>query len=303
MTSLQNNALSPTPPSHVRDVNVQNFMAEVVQASLQVPVLVYFTAAWCGPCKQFGPLLEKVVNAEKGRVRLARVDIDKSPQLAQQFRIQSVPMVYVFVQGQPLDGFAGAMPESQLKQLIAQVAGAAPADDMVKETIETAAALLAEGQVEQAEQAYKSILAEDTQNMEAVAGLARCFIAQGHLEQAGELLNGVPQAQQSAESIAAAKAALALARSAPKAANLQALEKTLAAHPQDHKSRCELAAVLFAAGRQEEAIGELLTVIARDKNWNEGAARAQLITFFEALGFTHPLAIQGRRRLSSLLFA
>jgi putative thioredoxin len=303
MTSLQNNAPSPSPSPYVRDVTVQNFMAEVVQASLQIPVLVYFTAAWCGPCKQFGPLLEKVINAEKGRVKLARVDIDKSPQLAQQFRIQSVPMIYVFVQGQPLDGFAGVMPESQLKQLIEQVAGASPVDDMIKDTLEGAAVLFAEGHFEHAEEAYKAILAEDAENLDAVAGLVKCFAAQGNLEQAEQLLQGVAEDKQSVEVISAARAALTLAKAAPKSANEAALRKAIAANPLDHVSRAELAAALFAMGKQEEAINELLTIIAKDKNWNEGAARTQLLIFFDALGFAHPLAAQGRRKLSSILFA
>ena len=303
MTSQPNLTPGGSSSPYVKDVNVQNFMQEVIQASLQTPVLVYFTAPWCGPCKQYGPLLEKVVAAAKGKVRLARVDIDKNPQLAQQFRIQSVPMVYVFLQGQPLDGFAGAMPESQLKQIIAQVSGSGPEGDQIKATLESAAALLAQGAFEEAEQTYSAILAEDEGNIDALAGLARCFIAQGELEQADQLLAALAEDKQSHEFIVAAKAALALAKSAPKATDIAMLRKTVMATPADHQARFDYAVALFAAGKQEEAVNELLTIIARDKNWNEGAARAQLLTFFEALGFTSPIAAQGRRKLSSLLFA
>jgi putative thioredoxin len=304
MESMPSAVPSASSSPYVKDVSVQNFMQEVIQASLQLPVLVYFTAPWCGPCKQYGPLLEKVVNAAKGKVKLARIDIDKNPQLAQQFRIQSVPMVYIFLQGQPLDGFAGAMPESQLKQLIEQVAGpAGPADDRVKQTLESAAELLAQGEIEGAKEAYLAILAEEKDNVEALAGLAKCLTLEGSFEQAEKVLADVPQDRQSAEAIVAAKAALALAKSAPKAANLGALEKAVAANPLDHQARFDLAIALFASGKQEEAVNALLAILARNKNWNEGAAKAQLLTFFEALGFASPIAAQGRRRLSSILFA
>jgi len=299
--------LSPAQPaapsSNVRDVTAQNFMQEVVQASLTTPVLVYFTAAWCGPCKQYGPLLEKVVNESKGAVKLARVDIDKNPQLAQQFRIQSVPMVYVFYQGQPLDAFAGAVPESQLKQMIAQFQGAAPEAELTKATLEEAKKLLEEGNIEDAELAFKEILTHEEENIDALAGLARCFIAQGNLEMAEQLLAQVAQDKQSNEAYAAAKAALALAKSAPKTADEKALRAKLAASALDHAARYELATALFAGGKQEEAISELIAIIAKDRNWNEGAARTQLLTFFEALGRTHPLASAGRRKLSAILFS
>jgi len=303
MTSLPSAAQGLPSSPYVKDVTVQNFMAEVIQASLQLPVFVYFTAAWCGPCKQYGPLLEKVVAAAKGRVKLARVDIDKNPQLAQQFRIQSVPMVYVFLQGQPLDGFAGAMPESQLKQIIDQVAGAGPEGEAVEAGLEGAALLLEQGQAEEAELAYKSVLAVDEENTEAIAGLMKSFVAQGEFAKAEKVLADVPEAKQAAEAIVAAKAALALAKNAPQAADLARLEKAVAASPKDDQARFDLAVALFPAGRQEEAVSALLDIIARNRDWNAGAARAQLLSFFEALGFTHPLAVQGRRRLSSILFA
>jgi len=303
MTLQASSMPGSAPSAYVKEVTVQNFMQEVIQASLQIPVLVYFTASWCGPCKQFGPMLEKVVNEAKGQLKLARVDIDKNPQLAQQFRVQSVPMVYIFVQGQPLDGFAGALPESQLKQMLAQFLAADPEETAVGATLETAAQLLVEGNADDAEQAYKAILAADENNIEAITGLARCFIAQGHLPKAEQLLSEQPEDKQNHESVASAKAALKLAQSAPVAANEAQLRKAIAVNPQDHQARYDLAGTLFAAGKQEEAMGELLAIIAKNRDWNESAARAQLLTFFEALGNAHPLTMQGRRKLSSILFS
>ncbi len=303
MTSSPHTLAAAAPSPYLKEVTVQNFMQEVVQASLQVPVLVYFTASWCGPCKQYGPILEKVVNEAKGRLKLAKVDIDKSPQLAQQFRIQSVPMVYIFLQGQPLDGFQGPMQESQLKQLLAQFIEAGPEAEMVQVTLEAADTLLAEGNAAEAEQAYKVILEQDEHNIEAITGLAHCFIAQGTAEKAEQLLSQVPEDKQLHELVVAAKAAVTLAKTAPKDANLDALQKKLEANALDHQARYELASALFIAGKQEEAIAQLLAIIAKNKDWNEGAARLQLLTFFEALGHTHPFTMQGRRKLSSILFA
>lgn len=304
MNPLSNANPAPSGPSpYVREVTAQNFMQEVIQASLQMPVLVYFTAAWCGPCKQFGPLLEKVVNDAKGKLKLARVDVDKSPQIAQQFRIQSVPMVYIFLQGQPLDGFAGAIPESQLRQMVTQLLNAAPQNEATTLSLDEARKLLAEGNAEDALQHFSAILQQDETNMDALGGMASCFIMLGDLDKAETMLASVPEASQKHEAIVSAKAALNLARSAPGREQLLALNERLAANENDHQARFELAGALFAAGKQEAAVNELLHIIAKDKNWNEGAARTQLLAFFEALGFSSPIAAQGRRRLSTLWFA
>jgi len=302
MTSLSHAGLPADAASYITDITVQNFMPEVVQASLSQPVLVYFTATWCGPCKQYGPLLEKVVKEAKGRLKLARVDIDKSPQLAQQFRVQSVPMVYIFFQGQPLDAFAGPMQESQLKQMLAQFLEAGPEEQALQVTLEHAQQLLADGNADDAVEAFAMILAQDDKNIEALTGLARCFIAQKHFAKAEQVLDQVAEEQKGHESVAGARAALALAKSLPEGADAGALGKKIAANPLDHQARYDLAGLLFAGGRQEEAINELLAVIAKHKDWNEGAARARLLTFFEALGHVHPLTMHGRRKLSSLLF-
>ena len=304
MNPLSNANTAPSGPSpYVKEVTAQNFMQEVIQASLQMPVLVYFTASWCGPCKQFGPLLEKVVNEAKGKLKLARVDVDKSPQIAQQFRIQSVPMVYIFLQGQPLDGFAGAIPESQLRQMVTQLLNAAPQDEATTLSLDEARKLLADGNAEDALQHFSAILQQDETNMDALGGMASCLTMLGDLDKAEATLASVPEASQKHEAIVSAKAALSLARSAPGREQLLALNERLAANENDHQARFELAGALFAAGKQEAAINELLHIIAKDKNWNEGAARTQLLAFFEALGFSNPLAAQGRRRLSTLWFA
>jgi putative thioredoxin len=302
MTPLADTTPAAQPSPYIKEITAQNFMHEVVQGSLEVPVLVYFTAAWCGPCKQYGPTLEKVVDEAKGRVKLARVDVDKNPEIAQQFRIQSVPMLYIFLQGQPLDGFAGAMQESQLKQLLEQFIQPGPEAEAAKATLEMAAGLFAQGQVQEAAHAYQAVLTEDGQNVEAMAGVIQCFIALGHLEDAEQFLTQVPQEKQNHEAIVSAKAALDLAKSLPKAADEAKLRKAIAADPKNFQARYDLASALFASQKQEEAIGELLAIIAKNKDWNEGAARAQLLKFFEALGHTHPLTMQGRRKLSSILF-
>lgn len=302
--SMLSSLSTPANTTPAIDITVQNFMQEVIQASLQRPVLVYFTAAWCGPCKQYGPLLEKTVSASKGGVKLARVDIDKSPQLAQQFRIQSVPLIYIFSQGQPVDAIPGVVPANQLKQMIAQLANLATEEDITTQALlDKAKHYYAQGKTKEAEQAFKEILAIEEDNCEAVAGLAQCFIQQNALAKAEQLLAHVPQDKQSHEALVAARATLTLATAAPQGSQEHALRAKIAANALDYSARMDLANHLFLRGQQEEAINELLFIIRKDRNWNEGAARVQLLTFFEALGRTHPLAIAGRRKLSSILFS
>jgi putative thioredoxin len=307
MTLLSDNtadapASSSGAGGYIVQATAQNFMREVMEASLQMPVLVYFTAAWCGPCKQFGPLLEKVVNEAKGRLRLARVDVDANPQLAQQFRIQSVPMLYIFVNGQPVDGVAGAMQESQIKQLVSQFMSATPAEEDARAMLEKAKELLAAGDAEQASRLYQAVAALDGESVEAVAGLASAHVALGNTEEAEALLRGVPENAANNEHVVSANARLALAKSAPKQQDVRQLRDILAKEPGAHETRYALANALFANGDAEEAINELLHIIAGDKDWNEGAARKQLLVIFEALGFENPLAFQGRRKLSAILF-
>lgn len=307
MTAISDNVDGDTVDSyagnrHIMEVSVQNFMNEVVQASLNIPVVVYFTAPWCTPCKQFGPTIEKVVNEAGGRLKLAKVNIDENPQLAQQFRIQSVPMVYIFVNGQPVDGFSGAMQESQLKQLFSQFMAATPEEEDAKEMLAKAAQLLESGDAEQAADYYKAVLGHDKENIEAIAGLACAYVVLGELEKAEDLLKSVPEAGVNNEAVVSANAKLALAKAAPEAGAVSKLRSAVAANPDDHNARMEFAGALFSEGNAEEAINELLTIIAVDKDWNEGVARKQLLTIFEALGFDNQFASQGRRKLSAILF-
>ncbi len=302
MQPSQNKALD-TSASAAVEVTAQNFMQEVMQASMQLPALLYFTASWCGPCKQFGPILEKVVGETKGRIRLAKVDVDKNPQIAQQFRIQSVPMVYILLQGQPLDAFSGAVPESQLRQMVAQLLNTTPEGQEVLHSLEGARKLLQAGQPEAALQHFEALLQADQNNIEALAGAAAALVALGQLDEAEVLVKAVPEASQNMEAVQSVKAALKLARSAPGRDGLMQLNAKLAKNANDHASRLELAQALFTSGKQEEAIGELLFIVGRDKAWNEGAARTKLLEFFEALGHTHPLTMQGRRKLSTLIFS
>ena len=297
---MDDNSLAVT--QNIIEGTVQNFMHEVIQTSLQMPVLVYFTAPWCGPCKQFGPTLEKVVNDAEGRLKLVKVNVDAHPQLAQQFRIQSVPMVYIFVNGQPADGFSGAMQESQLKQLLSQFLAATPEEEDAKAMLVAAKELFESGNVEEALRYYHALLEHDKDNVEIITGLALCYITLDDIEQAEALLATVPEASHNNEMFIAAKAKLSLLKSAPGAELTNKFYELLKKNPADHQTRYDLAGALFAAGKAEEAISELLNIISADKVWNDNAARTQLLTIFEALGFENPLAAQGRRKLSAILF-
>jgi putative thioredoxin len=297
------NAAAPRPAASVIEANLQNFMQEVIQASLKLPVLVYFTASWCQPCKQYGPVLEKFVLSAQGRLRLARVDIDKNPQLAQQFRVQSVPMVFVFLEGQPVDAFQGAHTEAQLKQLLAPLLGESEEEAEAQATIEAAQGLLEEGKPAEAEPVFRQILAAMPEQVAAIAGLARALLAQGKLEAARDALLQVPPAQKNDEAVLSAQAALGIAESVSFARDEPALRAQLAGDPNNPQALYDLAGILYVSNKPEEAIDALLQVMRTERDWNEKAAQTRLLAFFEALGLTHPLSLQGRRKLSSLLFS
>ena len=290
----------------VKDVGQKEFMAEVIDASKEVPVIVDFWAPWCGPCKTLGPMLEKAVAATKGKVRMVKVDIDKNQALAAQMRIQSIPAVYAFKGGRPIDGFVGALPESQIKQFVQRLAaagGPTEEDNVIEEALGQAKDLLDAGNHAAAGNLYAQILQHDPENPQAIAGHLRCLIKAGNAGEAREILKELPPEIAKNPEIVAVAATLEIAESGAKAGATQPLRDRVAADPADHQARFDLAMALFAEGQKEPAVDELLELFRRDRKWNEGAARAQLVKFFEAFGPTDPLTIAGRKRLSSLMFS
>ncbi len=289
---------------HIKDTDIANFAADVLNASRDVPVIVDFWAPWCGPCKQLGPMLERLVEQAKGAVKLVKVNIDENPEIAQQLRVQSIPTVYAFKNGQPVDGFMGAVPEAQLRTFIQTLiggdAGASAADDAMA----AAAEALEAGDVGMAAQVYGAVLQEDPGNPKAVAGLAKCYLHSGDLERARTTLGLVRPDSANDEAIRAVEAELQLKESGAQAATDTApLQAQLTANPADHQARYDLALALDANGDREGAMDQLLELFRRDRKWNDDAARKQLVTLFDAMGPTDPRTIAGRRRLSSLLFS
>jgi len=289
----------------IKDGSDRTFMADVIQASSQVPVIVDFWAPWCGPCKQLGPVLEKVVKAAKGAVRLVKIDTDQNPMVAGQLRVQSIPAVYAFFQGRPVDAFQGALPESQVKAFVdrlVKLAGPADPGAVVAEALAQAAEALAAGDTAAAADTYAAILEAEPENAAAYAGMVRCFLAMGETEQAEQMLKSAPAAIAKSAEIAAVKASLEVAEQAKAAGPIPELMEKLARDKNDHQARFDLAMALFANNRREAAVDELLELVRRDRTWNDDGARKQLVKFFEVFGPTDPLTVQTRRRLSSLLF-
>jgi putative thioredoxin len=288
----------------VKDVTAANFKAEVIDASFDTPVIVDFWAPWCGPCRTLGPILERVVRASGGAVRLVKINIDENREIAQQMRIQSIPAVYAFSGGRPVDGFVGALPEGQVKQFVQRLNGGRGGPSPIEEALAMAKQSLADGDHKSAATLYTQVLQHDRENVDASAGLARALIAGGDLKRARQALERAGKENAGHAEIAAARTALELAEAAQKAMGQAGkLRARLAQDPDDHAARLELATALFGSGQREAAIDELLASFKRDRTWNEEAARKQLIKFFEAMGPTDPLTQSARRRLSSLMFS
>jgi putative thioredoxin len=286
----------------VKDTTEATFMADVIEASREVPVVVDFWATWCGPCKTLGPMLEAAVTAAKGKVRMVKVDVDRNQRIAAQLRIQSIPTVYAFWQGQPVDGFQGAVPASELKAFIDRVLALA-GDGGLADALQAAEDMLNEGAAVDAAETFAAILGEDPGNAAAYGGLVRAHLALGNLDQAETFLDAAPDAIARTKELDAARAQLELARQAANAGPEAELRARVDADPQDHQSRFDLAAALLAAGDPKTAVDELLELFRRDREWNGGAAKAQLFTIFEALKPQDPVVLSGRRRLSSMIFA
>ena len=283
----------------IKDGSDATFMADVIEASKVQPVIVDFWATWCGPCKTLGPALEKAVAAAKGAVKLVKIDVDKNPAIAGQLRIQSIPTVYAFVDGQPVDGFQGAVPESQIKTFIDRLTGPSGPGE-IDEILAMAAESLAVGDIGGAAQAFAGALQLDPTNLKAIAGLARCYLTGGDLERAQEAVEMAPPGAKDAD-LDGVKAALKLASEVP--SETRALEERLAADPADHEARLELAKALAGHGQFAESADQLLHIIQQDREWNDQAARKQLLIVFEAAGPMSEVAKQGRRRLSAILFS
>lgn len=291
------------PGDLIKESSTATFVADVIEMSKTVPVIVDFWATWCGPCKQLGPALEKVVREARGAVRMVKVDVDKNQDLAMQLRIQSVPTVYAFKGGRPVDAFTGAQPESQLKAFVQRLTAGSESGPTIDDYIAEAKRVLDEGDPQTAAGIFNQILQEAPDNPSAMAGLLRCLMAVGQTDQAEAMLARLAPEMARHPDIAAVATALELARHAGGVGEAAELRRKVAANPDDHQARYDLALAYYAAGEQEAAVDELLELFRRNRAWNDDAARKQLVKLFEALGPTHPLTVAGRKRLSTLLFS
>jgi len=290
----------------IKDTTEATFMADVVEASQTVPVIVDFWAPWCGPCKTLGPMLEDAVRAAKGAVKMVKINVDEAQQIAGQLQIQSIPTVYAFFKGQPVDGFQGALPQSEIKAFIDRVikagGGEAPGEEL-SEAVAAADDMLAEGAAQDALDTFTAILGEDPNHAGAYGGMVRAYIALDQLDEAEAHLNGAPIEISKAPELEAAHAQLQLARQAADAGPVAELQAAVDANPDDMQARFDLAQALQAHGDTQAAVDQLLTLFGKDREWNDGAAKTQLFTIFDALKVNDPIALNGRRKLSSMIFA
>ncbi|WP_315781183.1 MULTISPECIES: thioredoxin [unclassified Bradyrhizobium] len=301
----QGSGAAPQVPDLIKDTTTQSFVKDVIEESKRQPVLIDFWAPWCGPCKQLTPILEKAVKAANGKVKLVKMNIDEHPAIPGQMGIQSIPAVIAFVGGRPADGFMGAVPESQINAFIEKITKGVPGigEPDIAEILKEAEAVMAEGDAAGAAQIYAEVLSFDAANIPALAGLAKCYLETGAIEQAKETLAQVPEAKRNDSAVSAVQAAIDLAEQAQSLGPIGELEQKVAANPADHQARFDLAIALNAAGKRTEATAHLLEIVKRDRKWNEDGARKQLVQFFEAWGGADEATVDGRKRLSTILFS
>jgi len=292
-------------PDLIKETTTQTFVKDVIEESKRQPVLIDFWAPWCGPCRQLTPIIEKAVRAAKGKVKLVKMNIDEHPAIPGQMGIQSIPAVIAFVNGQPADGFMGAVPESQVTAFIDKLTAGMPGagEPNIAEILGEADAVLAEGDPAAAAQIYAEVLAADATNIAALAGLAKCYVATGAIEQAKQTIAMVPESKRNDAAVKAVQASIELAEQAKAVGPVTELEQKVAANPLDHQARFDLATALNAGGQRAEATEQLLAIVKKDRKWNEDGARKQLVQFFEAWGPADEATIEGRKRLSTILFS
>ena len=300
---INGGAAAPGGADLIKDSTTASFMADVVEASMNVPVIVDFWAPWCGPCKTLGPVIEKVVREAAGAVRLVKVDIDQSPEIAQQMRVQSIPAVFAFKDGRPVDGFAGALPESKVREFVKKLTGGAAGDSPLDEALDAADEMLAQEDFQGAGGIYSQVVQHDPINVRGFAGVAKCLIGMGQLEQAREMLEEPPEGLGKAPEIQAVISQLDLAAASADAGEAGELRAAVEADPKNLDARFDLAMALYGNNDREGAVDELLESIRMNRAWNEEAARKQLVKLFEAFGHGDPLTIDARKRLSSILFS
>ena len=305
MTIVEQGSGATPPPDLIKETTTQTFMKDVIEESRRQPVLIDFWAEWCGPCRQLTPVLEKAVRAAKGKVKLVKMNIDQHPAIPGQMGIQSIPAVIAFVNGQPADGFMGAIPESQVNAFIEKLTRGVPAagEPSIAEILKEADALLAEGDPAGAAQVYAEALSLDATNIAALAGLAKCYVTTGAVDQAKNTIAMVPESKRNDPAVKAVQAAIDLAEQAKSVGPIGELEQKVAANPLDHQARFDLATALNATGKRSDATTQLLEIVKRDRKWNDDAARKQLVQFFEAWGGADEATIEGRKRLSTILFS